>query len=171
MANINFCGENGVDFSGIKGLLCFDCITCNLYLKFLTDCICSKCPFSSNSTMKDKTTKKNRIRIYPGKEFKKYGLINLPAMGKHTLFYFLYNEELNFKWPEIPQVDLLENLNKQYYPLEDNNKKFIWHLHHENGNYWDDSCWNLFLCLNTEHGFFESEHRKFERIAQTAIWR
>lgn len=143
-----------VDINGVIGLLKKDCIMCNLTLRKAAFCICKDCPFIfSSRTNKENNPNTTRTRTGCGKPFRKYG-INW-AMGKERLFYFLYHPELDFEWPPLPEYDTLGNHHTE--------KKFMWAIHHINGLYWDDSPWNLLLCLNTEHGYFEGESRREER--------
>jgi len=171
-----------VDFIGAKGLLKLPdgrknipgCHKCNVHLMSLEERQCPDCPFSFTSrygTLK----MKRRCRVYPGKKFKKYGWNFGQKYGKHTFFFFMYYPWMNCQFPPYPQKDLLgiriATLDENGRKISgDGTKKFQWHIHHINGNYWDDSIWNLLLCLNTEHGWFEADVKKFEKIAIKAIW-
>jgi hypothetical protein len=167
-----------VDFYGARGLLkpcdgqngCPGCYKCNVHLMYLEGRMCSDCPFSFNSRAENK-----RTRVYPGKKFKRYGWNFGQKYGKHTFFYFMYHPWMNCKFPEYPDEDLLGNriatLDERGRKISgDGTKRFLWHIHHLNGNYWDDSPWNLLLCLNTEHGFFEADVKRFNRLSERIIW-
>lgn len=154
MSNINF-KDGPINYNGIWSLIKQtnenNCRTCDLDKRKKNNTICEDCPFRFNSSY-DSTTRK-RTRVYPGNEFKQFGLKNLPAMGKHTLFYFLDHPELDFIWPELPDEDRFGNISKRVDP--ENGKNFLWHLHHKNKKFYDDSKNNLERCLNTEHARIE----------------
>ena len=174
-----------VDFIGAKGLLRLPdgrknvpgCPRCNVYMMYLEGRLCKGCPFKLCSGAVSKHQKgKKRLRPYPGEKFKKYGWNFGQKYGKHTFFYFMYHPWMNCKFPPYPEEDLLGQgiaiLNERGEKISDDTttKKFQWHIHHWNGNYWDDSPWNLLLCLNTEHGLFEAENKKFNKITERIIW-
>ena len=157
MSNINFKGNGPIDFEGIRKFLETmedDCRICDHAKRKLEGKLCNNCCMRSNSSYDEK-----RRRVYPGAIFKQFGLINLPAMGKHMFFYFLDHEELDFTYPVIPDKDLIENVNRDVYPNAKNKKYFLWHIHHENEEYWNDSKYNLMLCLNTEHPNFGAKNK------------
>lgn len=143
-----------IDYDGIKKILKDECIICNVTEKHLKNQKCLDCPFCFNSTMNTKN-KEARIRVYPGKKFKKFNLKNLKDMGKHTLYYFLEHPELNFTVPNTPTKDLLGQSQGEYDErgriIKETGKHFVYHIHHENGLFYDDNPWNHILCLNTEH--------------------
>ncbi len=131
-----------VDFIGARGLLkpCDGrknipgCVRCNVHLMNLEGRLCPGCAFSFNSR-----SEKKRSRVYPGQEFKKYGWNFGQRHGKHKFFYFMFHPWMNCKLPDYPDVDLL----KQKIAIldEDGNKisgkytkRFLWHIHHLNGN-------------------------------------
>jgi len=137
-------GENmQVDLDGIYSLITEECVNCNLHTRRLEDNICFDCHFGFNTRYNSK-----RSRVCPSSDFKKYGLLKPGTMGKHKLYYFLHYPQLNFELPDLPDVDLFGNTSSK--------KTFIWHIHHLNREYWNDSPWNLLLCLNTEHNKFGS---------------
>jgi len=175
-----------VDFIGAKGLLKLPdgrenvpgCYKCNTYMLMLEGRLCNDCPFQFASeavTKKQQIKGKKRLRVYPGKPFKKYGWNFGQRYGKHTFFYFLYHPWLNCQFPEYPDEDLLGN---RIAICDENGrkisgegtKKFQWHIHHLNGNYWDDSAANLLLCLNTEHGLFEADVKNYYKQMERIIW-
>jgi len=167
-----------VDFYGARGLIrpCDGqrnipgCYRCNVHLMDLEGRLCRGCPFCFNSRIEGK-----RSRVYPGKEFKRFGWNFGQRYGKHHFFWFMYHPWANCQFPEYPDEDLLGNkiaiVDSNGRKISgDGTKKFLWHIHHLNGNYWDDSPWNLLLCLNTEHGFFEADIKKFNRLSERIIW-
>ena len=167
-----------IDWDGARGLIKIidghkgipGCWKCNVHVMSSEGRQCKCCPFVFNSRGAT-----SRSRVYPGKEFKKYGWTFGQKYGKSHFFYFMYHPWANCQLPALPQVDLLGNIKAT---LDSNGriisgrgtKKFQWHLHHINGNYWDDSYFNLLLCLNTEHGFFESEVRYWNKLAERMIF-
>ena len=165
MANINFKGNGRIDFEGIRALLESmedDCRICNQAERKREGTLCRNCCMRSNSTYSGDGSK--RTRVYPSqKMFRQFGLINIPAMGKHTLYHFLDHPEMDFTFPVLPDEDLFGKISKQKAislgldPV--NGKNFLWHIHHENENYWDDSENNKMLCLNTEHPKFAARNR------------
>jgi len=169
--NINFSGDIPVNYPGIDSKLKGDCQMCNVVDRNLKNNVCVDCPFCFSSIYDSKKNER-RIRVYPSaKVFSRYGLINLPSMGKHTLYYFQAHPELNYKFPVIPNKDLFGNV-KAVYGKSGKllyGKEFIWHIHHWNGNYWDDNEWNLLLCLNTEHNYFEAKERTYVNKAEHII--
>lgn len=167
MVNINFKGNGRIDFDGIRNLLESmedDCRMCDHARKKREGNLCSNCCMGSNSSYDEE-----RRRVYPGMAFSQFGLINLPAMGKHTLFWFLDRPWLNFTWPQLPEEDLLGNvsesravqlaLNLSIKRERDRVKIFLWHIHHESTEYWNDSENNTMLCLNTEHPWFGKKNK------------
>lgn len=173
-----------VDFNGARGLLMRPdarkdipgCIQCNYHMMKLENRVCPNCPFKSNSKPSaGKKYKSHRCRVYPGQGFRRYGWNFGQKYGKHTFFYFMYYPWMNCQFPEYPDEDLLGNkiaiLDSNGVKISgDDTKKFLWHIHHINGNYWDDSPWNLLLCLNTEHGLFEADVKKFNKITDKMVW-
>jgi len=142
-----------IDRQGIISFLKPDCIDCNMHLRKLEKTRCSDCKLIFNSTYWNNNKTYRRTRVGCSREFSKYGIDNPPELGKCQLFYFLYHPELNFKLPPVPMVDLNKNTWLD--------KKFIWHLHHINGEYWNDNIWNLLLCLSTEHKSIENAEQKY----------
>jgi hypothetical protein len=132
-----------VDIRGIKSLLKGECVDCNLHIRRIENNICSNCNFGFNTQYATK-----RGRVCPSSIFRKYGVLNPDYMGKHKLYYLLHYPELNFELPHLPDEDLFGNTSSD--------KKFVWHIHHLNREYWNDSIWNLLLCLNTEHNQFDA---------------
>jgi hypothetical protein len=165
MSNINFKGDEPVDFEGILELLRSmegDCRICDHVERKKQGNLCCNCCMRSNSTYGKGDSK--RSRVYPSSRvFKKFGLINLPAMGKHMLYHFLDHPELNFTYPPLPDEDLFGVISKEKAVSlgldPEAGKNFLWHIHHENGNYWDDSEDNKMLCLNTEHPKFAARDK------------
>jgi hypothetical protein len=167
-----------VDWDGARGLIKITdgrkgipgCWRCNVHVMSLEGRQCPDCPFKFNSRVEGK-----RSRVYPGKKFRKYGWAYGQKYGKHTFFYFLYHPWMNCQFPNYPQVDLLGNrkaiLDSSGRIISGRGtKRFQWHIHHLNGNYWDDSPWNLLLCLNTEHGFFEADVKYFNKLSERIIF-
>lgn len=130
----------------------YDCTVCHVQERAEKGTRCDDCPFRFNSI-----GPKGNSRIYPGAEFKKYGLKDTPHMGKHTLFYFLYHPWLNFTFPDPPEKDIFGR--KVGDKLNDKSKKVITSfrvvIHHMNKKFYDDSKYNLLLCLHTEHPWWE----------------
>lgn len=160
MSNINFKGNGSVDYEGIMRLLESmegDCRICDHAERKRQGNLCPNCCMRSNSVYEGKTIK--RTRVYPSqKVFSQFGLINIPAMGKHTLYHFLDHPELDFTYPPLPDEDLFGTISKDKAvslgldPIV--GKNFLWHVHHENEEYWNDSKNNKMMCLNTEHPKF-----------------
>jgi hypothetical protein len=153
-----------INFDGIWGVINSmpnDCSICNLNNRRKNGTICEGCCMGFNSTYSGDGSK--RTRVCPSSIFKQFGLKDVSAMGKHTLFYFLHHPEMNFTFPDLPDEDLLGNISKDKARLlgwsEERIKKeaktFIWHIHHEK-KYFNDRKEYIILCLNTEHrGYFE----------------
>ena len=112
-----------------------ECINCNIREKRSKNIRCSDCFFMLQ----------NEGSI-SGKIFKEYGLYLLP---KKYVYYFLYNPDLNWTLPSLPEVDFIGNKRQDRIRWE-------WVIHHEDGNPWNDSKENLILCLNTEHRYFHN---------------
>lgn len=166
MANINFKGTGPIDYDKIRAVIESmedDCRICNHNERKIQGKLCQNCCFRSNSVYKY-ADGSQRTRVYPSKKiFGQYGLINLPALGKHMFFHFLDNEEMQFTHFELPDVDLWDKISKEKAielgidPI--NGKNFLWHIHHENEKYWDDRECNRLLCLNTEHPLFAIQNK------------
>ena len=172
MSNINFKG-GPIDYAGIRKVIDSmprSCRECDWVEMKKQGNLCPNCCMKSNTTYITKTSK--RPRVYPSqKVFAKFGLINLPAMGKHMFFHFLDNEEMDFIYPPIPDEDLFGNISERLalqvgFDITDkkvrkkeNIRFFLWHIHHENEKYWDDSKNNRLLCLNTEHPRFAARSK------------
>jgi hypothetical protein len=167
MVNINFKGNGNIDFEGIRNLIASmedDCRICDRSTKEKEGNLCNNCCMGSNSSYDEQ-----RRRVYPGSIFKQFGLINLPAMGKHTLFWFLDREHLNFTFPDLPDEDLIGNvsekraielgLNLAIKEERDRVKVFLWHIHHESTEFWNDREDNTMICLNTEHPWFGKKNK------------
>lgn len=164
MGNINFKGDSPIDYAGVHVILDNmedDCRVCNQAKRKEEGILCDRCCMRSNSTYVRKTGEK-RSRVCPStKVFKHFGLINLAAMGKHMFFYFLDNPWLDFTYPELPDEDLFGQVSKEKaielgLDPKEYGRDFLWHIHHGNREYWNDSKWNLLLCLNTEHMAFDT---------------
>ncbi len=119
-----------IDLEKIKKLLNPECITCNVAHKYKYKLNCPNCIFTCDS--------------FTRSLFKETGLTK--SIYKHHLYYFIYNPELEFKYPDLPDYDYLNNHKNKY-------KENIWNwdIHHEDGNHWNDNQWNLLLVLKTEH--------------------
>jgi hypothetical protein len=103
---------------------------------------CKTCKINTNNRCVDCNFILNGNRnIYVGKEIRKLGV---PLIEKHKFYYFLYNPELNWKFPLLPDFDYNEKYIK-------NMKQLFWVVHHEDGNHYNDNKWNLILMLNNEH--------------------
>lgn len=145
-----------LNIAGLWSLLKVDCITCDFYKRFKEGTKCKDCNFVSNSgynSRKGKRARRNRVGC--GVKFRDVGgfkPIKYSHVGKHQLYFFLFNPELKFQLPDFPPVDMFGNP-----PLlnEEGEIKWVWHIHHLNGIYYDDRKENLALCLNTEHKFID----------------
>lgn len=136
-----------IDIPGIWSLLKPECITCNtheIYMDMSKQCIgCNLSMNGINQGNKDSDNCSSRPALRS--VFKKYGILKPERVGKHQLYFFLHNLYLNFKYPELPDFDIFGNKK---------NDKWLYHLHHINGNFFDDRKENLILLLATEHKFF-----------------
>ncbi len=127
-----------VDIPYIKSRLKDECTECDVDEEKKAGTKCDNCPFGHNSTIVGKDGIKRR-RVYFKTSDPQYGLVNTQDIGKHKLFFFLAHPEMNFTIPD------------------GSGKHFVWHFHHENGLFFDDNDWNIVLCLNTEHKWWEGQ--------------
>jgi hypothetical protein len=125
---------------------------CNLALRMKTGTRCKPCHFSTSSGGRKGNPNYFNIGCTPKAIFKKYGIEKPNELGKPRLYYFLYNPQLNFQYPSIPEVDI--------FGIE-TGPTSQWLLHHVNKNNFDDSPWNLLLCLRNEHAYFEASDNIF----------
>jgi len=130
-----------IDIAGIKSLLKPECEMCDIHEKIKNKERCKGCIFILNSAQK----KGKPSRIGCSSILTKYGILHPNNLGKLHLFFFLHHPELNFQFPDIPEVDIFGNTI--------NDKLLQWHIHHINGVHYDDSKDNQLLALNTEHGY------------------
>ncbi len=108
-----------------------ECITCDVILRHKNKNRCRPCLFKIGADGAE-----------TGKIFKEYRVeLGIP---KSRFFYFAYNTELNWEYPELPDVDIFEN-------KKEGRVKWHWVIHHEDGDHSNDNKWNLCLLLNTEH--------------------
>lgn len=135
--------EKRIDVKKILEILKIDCIICDVYRKKKEKIACKNCPFRLNSITENKRYGK-RTRVCPAEFFKSFGIKKPGDIGKHTLFYFLYHPEFNFKLPK-------------------DDKGRSYHIHHKNGLYYDDRYENLVLVTNSEHRVLEAELTKNEK--------
>ena len=140
-----------INYKGIWNILKPDCVICNWPLEVAMKTACKSCPFISGSWNTTKKSKYRMPRPAISKDFNGLGIDKyINKLGKHQLYFFLYNPDLNFELPNIPDYDMNDKLTNEHTK---------WILHHINGNFWDDRQFNLLLCLNNEHGFFEKQIR------------
>jgi len=113
------------------------------------------------------------------KSKKMWGVEKPDNIGKCQAFLFSYypNVFVEFKYPEVPDVDVLGKVNidqelirsvlKQLVK-EKKLKTLIWVDHHIDGCNWNDEKSNHGLCLSTEHGLLHhgnlNERQKAELI-------
>jgi len=166
MANKSFKGNIPMDYDGMEDVIdsmAGDCRICNHNKRKKKGNLCSGCCFKSNSSYEYADGTK-RTRVYPSQKiFGPFGLVNCQDMGKHHFFHFLENRELDFTYPDLPDIDLWKMISKakcrEVGISQRNGRNFQWHIHHENEKYWDDRACNRLLCLNTEHPKFAKQNK------------
>jgi len=127
-----------------------DCVTCNTHERQLNNDQCSDCKLLlSASNYRNENQQKRRPRPALSAEFKKYGITQPSHVGKHQLYFFLHHSYLNFKFPDFPDFDMFGN------PKKDS---WVYHIHHLNRIWYDDSSTNLVALLPSEHPFFEKSN-------------
>lgn len=148
-----------IDREGVKSLLRWEglnsCVNCNVKTRIVNKTRCNPCHFSPSSS--DRKTNPNYFTtgIAPKVIFKKYG-VPVESWGKAQLFYFMYYPELNNEYSYPDSItDIYGNT-----ILKENIK---WILHHMDKQNWNDHVWNLLLCMNHEHPFFENLNSAFDR--------
>ena len=135
-----------LDRQGIISLIKDDCVDCNLKVRMMKGIRCPDCPFVSCSGQRKSRKNYFTTGIACGVKFRQYGIDPNGRLGKSYLFYFLYNQELNFKLPDFPEHDSFGNLTTE---------SSQWIMHHKNRENWNDHIWNIELCLRSEHPSIE----------------
>lgn len=147
-----------VDWEGVKSLVKWEprnaCVCCNVKFRIVNKCRCDVCHFSPASSGRKSDINFFTTGFKPKVIFRQYGVPD--AWGKCQLFYFMFHQELNNKYP-MPRyiIDIFGN--------RINQADIQWVLHHINNHNWDDHIYNLLLCLRHEHIYFEKANSIFDK--------
>lgn len=128
------------------------CINCELP-RLSKEERCNGCPWISHSGTKRKGGEKS-TQIGCGKEVGELLGIgsNYDDVGRKNLFYFLLHPELNWRMPELPEVDFFGNRREELTR---------WELHHWGGPFND---LRLVRATDREHARFDAMGRRGDTI-------
>lgn len=135
-----------LDVPGMYGLFrnIFQCMMCNTEQRFIAKNECPWCVFQRKSPIEGGGV--TRVGCNQ-KIFLEFGLQNPPEFGKHHLFWLMCHYRAGSMYPPLPDEDIMGI-------ARGNRKTWVFHLHHINGDHWNDCPWNHGALLPTEHALW-----------------